>query len=70
MIGTSEYMIMSQALNPLAEYKKIIQFLSNETMDQCIHVMDPEWENTSSDKITAKCYKIAQLMGLINGRIT
>jgi hypothetical protein len=63
----SEYktdMEICNAIEHLPEYKNVIRFLNNETMDQCIHKLDQSWIN--KDRIKAKAYKIAELMGIIN----
>ena len=58
-------MEICNAIHHLPEYKDIIIFLTNETMLQCIHTLDPDWKD-SAKRIEPRTYKVAQLMGIID----
>ena len=58
------YLQIAQTIHHLPLYKSLIQHLTNGTMRQAIHILDPDW--VDPPRIEQRTFKMAVLMGLIN----
>ena len=52
-------------LNSSVNYKNIVRFLTNETLDQAIFMLNPSFVNNSTGcaKLENKCIELVRLMG-------
>jgi hypothetical protein len=57
-------MRIAQSIHHLPLYKSLIMHLTNGTMRQAIHILDPSWIDPA--RIEHRTFKIAVLMGLID----